>query len=371
MNGRTLYHSPRRWAMLLTGVVIISVAGILLLRSTNAATFAVTTEAESGQTAGKLASSCDKSGASGSKTVKFGWATCAQEHKMFTNPVVWGLPDPGILLFEGRYYMIGTSGNPQFNILISDDLANWRFANRTVFNGTHPWGKDRFWAGELHRLANGRFAAYYSAHDGRTFHVGVATADNILGPYTDLGRPLVSDPAFGVIDANFFLDDDGRQYLYWKEDGGNTRIFAQELTSSGTSLTGSRTVVLQKGLAWEGAKGIEGTWVTKKNGQYYMFYSGELFSTDKYALGVARASSPMASFSKKGDPILRSGNRWKGPGHNSMTTMNGNDYLLYHAYDGVPGAKERDTLIDRVTWANGWPVVANGTPTEVPQPYPF
>jgi arabinan endo-1,5-alpha-L-arabinosidase len=54
-----------------------------------------------------------------------------------------------------------------------------------------------------------------------------------------------------------------------------------------------------------------------------------------------------------------------------MTTMNGNDYLLYHAYDGVPGAKERDTLIDRVTWANGWPVVANGTPTEVPQPYPF
>lgn len=357
--------------MLMAAVVVLAIAGLVMLRKSQAATYAVTSQAESGQAAGKLATNCDNPNASGTKSVKFGWATCTQEHRSFTNPVIVGLPDPGVLQFGGRYYMIGTSGIPRYSIFVSDDLVNWTYSGKNVFNDTHPWGRDRFWAGELHRLANGRFAAYYSAHNGTTFQIGVATADNILGPYTDLGRPLVSEAGFGVIDANFFLDDNGRQFLYWKEDGGNTRIFGQELAANGTSLVGSRVEVLRKGLSWEGAKGIEGSWVTKKNGQYYMFYSGELYSTDRYAMGVARASSPLTVFSKKGDPILRSGNRWKGPGHNSLTQKNGNDYLLYHAYDRVPGAKERDTLVDRVTWVNGWPAVANGTPTESAQPYPF
>ncbi len=365
---RKASYGWRRLVALAAVVLVAAGVGSYIVMSL-ATTASVGVEAESGQVAGKAAS-CSGPGASGN-AVKFGWATCQQQHRTFTNPVFLNLPDPTVLAWEGKYYMVGTSGEPRYYISVSDDLVNWRASGTSVFNGTHPWGVSHFWAPELHRLANGSFAVYYSALGSGGLRVGVATADNVLGPYTDLGRPLVSEAGYGVIDANFFLDDNGRQYLYWKEDGGDTRIFGQELDASGTRLIGERRVVLQKGLAWEGAKGIEGSWVMKKDGSYIMFYSGELYSSDRYAIGVARANSPLAGFSKKGDPILRSGTRWKGPGHNSVVRVGTTDYMVYHAWDRVPGADERDALIDKITWSGGWPAVANGRPTETAQPYPY
>ncbi len=288
--------------------------------------------------------------------------------KTYTNPIKDSTADPGVLLWNGRYYMVSTSGDPWFGIFVSDDLVNWQFTGKNIFHGpgSHPWGVDRFWAPELHLTGN-EFALYYSAGDssGRLC-VGVATAAYILGPYSDLGKPLVRD-IFGTIDANFFRDDDGRQFLYWKEDQGDTRIFAQEVDQSGTTFVGPRTVVLRKGLAWEGAKGVEGPWVMKKDGLYYMFYSGNLYSDPAYAIGVARSRDPLTAFTKMGDPILRSGKRWKGPGHNSVTQYGSDDYIVYHAWDTIPGLGERVGLLDKIVWTDGWPSVGGGTPSESPQ----
>lgn len=346
----------------------LAVVGSILV-SVQAVPFSLSQEAESGTLSGQAAL-CDKPDASAAKAVVFGADTaCRTIVRNYTNPVKLSTADPGVLQWGNRYYMVSTAGVPAFAISVSDDLVNWQPTGRSVFDGTHPWGKDRFWAPELHRVGNG-FAVYYSASDSSgMLAVGVATAANIEGPYTDLGRPLVRE-SYGVIDANFFRDDDGRQYVYWKEDGGNTRIFGQEVDQAGTGLIGSRQVVLQKGLSWEGAKGIEATWVMKKNGQYYMFYSGELYSSDAYAIGVARSGSPLAGFSKKGDPILRSSNRWKGPGHNSTVQVGASDYMVYHAWDKTAGVGDRVGLVDKITWSNGWPVMNNARPSETAQPYP-
>ncbi|NMH99530.1 family 43 glycosylhydrolase [Pseudonocardia acidicola] len=294
-------------------------------------------------------------------------AAFAQTTKSFTNPVKLHTADPGVLQWGGRYYMVSTSGTPTFAIYVSDDLVNWQPTGRSVFNGTHPWGTTNFWAPELHRVGN-RFAVYYAASDGAHMSVGVATANTILGPYTDLGRPLV-DRGMEAIDPNFFRDDDGRQYLYWKENVGYNRIFAQEVNQAGTQLIGPRAVVLQTSLAWEGSD-VEGPWVMKRNGVYYMFYSGNIFTTAQYAIGVAQSASPMAAFRKKGAPILRSGNRWKGPGHNSVVHVGANDYIVYHAWDRQAGVGDRVGMVDRINWVGGWPSVGNGTPTEGAQPYP-
>lgn len=348
-------------------VVLMAITGSILLRQSFAANPPVRTEPEQGVITGS-AVKCTDPAASQGGYVKFGAQAC----RYFTNPVKLNTADPGVLRWENKYYLVDTSGVPWFSIYVSDDLVNWQFSGKNVFNGpgTHPWGTDRFWAPEIHRLGD-RFAVYYSASDtSGQLRVGVATATNILGPYTDLGRPLIRS-SYGVIDVNFFRDDNGRQYLYWKEDGGNTRIFAQEINQAGTGFIGSPTVVLQKGLAWEGAKGIEGTWVMKKDGVYYMFYSGELYSSALYSIGVAKSGSPMAPFTKKGDPILRSSARWKGPGHNTVAMVGTNHYMVYHAWDTNPGVGNRVGLVDKINWVNGWPAVANGIPTEARQPYPF
>lgn len=346
--------------------LIVASVGLWLQAQSSAAVTSVSIEVENGTVSGD-ATKCSDTSASRGSLVRFSAATC----RTFVNPVKKSTADPGVLLWQDQYYMVSTAGDPWFGISVSDDLVNWRSTGKNVFKGpgTHPWGTDRFWAPEIHRVGN-RFAVYYSAADttGR-LAVGVATADNILGPYTDLGKPLIRMD-FGVIDVNFFRDDNGRQYLYWKEDGGNTRIYAQEVNQAGTGFIGSPVVVIQKGLAWEGSKGIEGTWVMKKNGTYYMFYSGELYSADRYAVGVAKASSPLSTFTKKGDPILKSGPRWKGPGHNATAKVGTTDYMVYHAWDTKAGSGSRVALVDKISWVDGWPTIGNGLPTEGAQSYP-
>lgn len=371
MDARLRSGKSRPALAVLGAAMVMLVGGTMILQS-SAATYVSTAEAESGYLTGPAAR-CQKSGGTEGTAVTFGTGSCDPAGKTFSNPIATSIADPGVLRHDGRYYMVATSGCPCFDIFVSDDLVTWRQSGKSVFggDGTHPWGTHSFWAPELHALGNGRFAVYYSAFNpaANRLQVGVATADNITGPYMDLGFPLVRE-SYGVIDVNFFRDDDGRQYLYWKEDGGDTRIFGQEIDVAGTTFIGAPKVVLQKGLAWEGSKGIEGTWVTKKDGQYYMFYSGELFSIDKYAVGVARAGSPLGTYTKKGDPILTSGGRWKGPGHNSIVRAGANDYIVYHAWDRNAGVGDRAGLVDKVTWTNGWPVIGSGKPTESAQPYP-
>jgi len=79
-------------------------------------------------------------------------------------------------------------------------LLTPRFPFSFVFNDqTRPgWAlrNDAFWAPELHQIGN-RFYCYFTARDSNNnaLAVGVAVADNILGPYQATGGPLVSNPS--------------------------------------------------------------------------------------------------------------------------------------------------------------------------------
>lgn len=116
-----------------------------------------------------------------------------------------------------------------------------------------------------------------------------------------------------------------------------------------------------------------------RDGAYYLFYSGNGFSTDKYAVGVARSSSPVGSppgkdFEKyAGNPIL-SGERdpnFCGVGHQDVTYTDRDGWLIfYHGYISVNRPKgrgekcegQRYLMWDRLSWDRGWPGVRDGTP---------
>lgn len=351
----------------LVAALAVAAVGTYLLVHGHAATPSAAAEAESGVFGGAVVN-CPGSQASGSTSVTFGVSNCVQG-RSYTNPVKLSTADPGAMAWGGKFYVVSTSGNPSFNIYESDDMVNWQWANAAVFDGTHPWGVDRFWAPELHRV-NNKFYVYYSAGDANgKLRIGVATADAITGPYKDYGRPIVTDGDSDVIDINFFHDDDGRQYLYWKRDK-TSQIMAQEVAADGVTLVGSPQVMAQPSLDWE-QNSMEGPWVMKKDGQYYMFYSGSVFYADTYGIGVARAASPLGPWVKKGDPILRSGDRWKGPGHNSVVSIGNDDFMFYHAWDKVVNQGDRIGLVDKINWSGGWPSVAGGMPSETLQPYPY
>ena len=265
---------------------------------------------------------------------------------------------------------------PAFPIRVSTDLVHWRHTGSFVFTaGNKPaWADDHFWAPELHRVGE-RYTAYYTARHLETNRlcIGAAIAQSPAGPYDDIGQPLLSDRV-SVLDATFFRDDDGTQYLCWKADAGagnpSGPICVQELSPDGLSLRGSRSELLRNDLGWEGQL-VEAPSVVKREGRYYLFYSGGAYDTPGYALGVARSDSPVTGFVKSGESVLRSrGGRWKGPGHNSIATLNGEDYVLYHAWEGERFRDIRPCLLDRVTWADAWPSINDGSPSESEQREP-
>jgi arabinan endo-1,5-alpha-L-arabinosidase len=83
----------------------------------------------------------------------------------------------------------------------------------------------------------------------------------------------------------------------------------------------------------------------------------------------------LGPWEKHGAPILGNNERWVGPGHGSVVRIGNVDYFVYHAWtnagDGTHlQAQGRHVLVDRIDWAEGWPVIHDGSPSRTPQPWP-
>jgi GH43 family beta-xylosidase len=298
---------------------------------------------------------------------------------LYANPVIpLDCPDPGVLRDGDRYVLTCTGGifGAIFPIRTSRDLVRWEDHGSVFPSGEGPsWATRDFWAPEIHRVGD-RYIAYYSARgaDGH-LALGAATAGDPLGPYTDLGHPLLTDPRPGIIDAHHFEGPDGRHFLLWKLDGNDigvrTPIYIQELADDGVTLRGSRTEILTNDHAWEGAL-VEGPWMIHEGGYYYLFYSGNAFYDARYASGVARSTSPVGPFEKLPWPILRSNGSFSGPGHGSVIRGPSGEWVhVYHAWraGGEGGPMGRMVLVDRVRFTDGWPTMP-AAPSGRSQPLP-
>ncbi|HWT03766.1 MAG TPA: family 43 glycosylhydrolase [Pyrinomonadaceae bacterium] len=300
----------------------------------------------------------------------------------YTNPVIAGdFPDPSVIRTGRDYWATATTGDwaPHFPIMHSTDLVNWG-AVGAVFQTPPTWVKGDFWAPEITE-DRGRFFVYYTARrdDGPkkvgTLCVAVATATAPQGPYTDKG-PLVCQISerggVGSIDAFFVRDENNQPYLVWKADGNDaepdqpTSIFAQPLSEDGTRLVGKRREILRNTAPWE-RHVTEGSAIVRRDGWFYHFYSGNACCGRgcDYALGVARSRKLLGPWEKNpSNPILDENGAWQCPGHGTVvTTADGRDFLLYHAYPKRAGAFTvgREALLDEIKWGdNGWPSINAG-----------
>ena len=290
------------------------------------------------------------------------------------NPVVAGCADPGVMRDGAAWYLTctGGAGGNHFPIYRSTNLLDWTKVGHVFPAGTAPsWASGNWWAPELHHV-DGGIAAYFSALDGTTNAVGYAFSPTIVNPtgYAPRATSLVKRSQ-STIDAHELTSVNGTHWLYFKLEGQPDTIWGHALTADGKNLTpGPSTKLVTADRSWERGV-VEAPWVSRLDGWYYLFYSGAAYCNHTYAVGVARSKHPLGPFTKKASPILKSGDRWLGPGHNSITRgPDGRVYMVYHAYrksEGIPACgnlpndnNKRDTLIDRVVIENGWPrVTAN------------
>lgn len=292
----------------------------------------------------------------------------------YINPVIPGdFPDPSVIRVGDDYYATATTGgwSPHFSILHSKDLVNWKIIG-AVLNEKPAWAKGDFWAPEIVE-DKGRFFVYYTARrdEGKnkkgTLCVAVAVADKPAGPYTDKGALICQE--IGSIDADFARDENDEPFLIWKEDGNDrgvpTWIYAQKLDESGTRLLEEPIKLFRNTEAWEGNV-VEGSFIVRRDGWFYMFYSGNSCCGRKcnYALGVARARTLLGKWEKNpANPILAENDFWQCPGHGSIVdTPDGRNFLLYHAYrkSAIGFNLGREALLDEVIFENGWAKINNG-----------
>lgn len=111
-----------------------------------------------------------------------------------------------------------------------------------------------------------------------------------------------------------------------------TPIHARRLAPDGRSLEGEEKIVLSNDLDWEGHL-IEGPFVTRQEGRYWMFYAGNDFSTPAYGIGAAVADHPFGPYEKRSEPLLKSTREWWAPGHASVASgADGRPQLFFHAF---------------------------------------
>jgi hypothetical protein len=168
--------------------------------------------------------------------------------------------------------------------------------------------------------------------------IGVATSQSPTGPFTS-GSPapaICQASGHGDIDPRTFIAPNGREWLYWKNDGNavdpqplTTHIYAQRLASNGQTLIGSASVLLANSRPWEGDL-IEAPDMVHAGHRYLLFFSGNASTSEINGIGLAVCQGPGGPcISPYSGPWLGSNVQGAGPGEETVYVQNGITWLLY------------------------------------------
>ncbi len=275
--------------------------------------------------------------------------------------------DVSVICDNGTYYMFCTGGGAW----VSQDMLNWEY--RQVRHAARiPVAPDvaKF---------NGRF--YMSGNDSPLY-----VADDPLGPYELVGEwsntGEISEGWNGAFDTHIFVDDDNQPYLFWP-GRGISGIFGVKLNPDRMNEFAGKPVHLfgfNSEHIWErygemneypGVAWIEGPWVIKRDGTYYLEYSASGTQWKTYAEGYYTSKSPLGPYRYAGNnPLLRKTEGLvTGTAHGSI--VKGPDNNLWQFYTIVlsnpPGG--RRIGMDRVVFDKKGNMSV--TVTDSPQPAPL
>ena len=234
---------------------------------------------------------------------------------------VWGkhraTADPVIVLYKGDYYLFSTN---QWGYWWSDDMLKWNFVSRSFLKPYHKVYDDlcapSVWVQGDTMLV---FGSTYSTN----FPVWMS-----VNPKFNQWKEVVDSFAIGGWDPAHFADDDGKLYMY---NGSSNKfpLYGVELNRKTFQPYGTRKELLlldDKRYGWQRFGEyldntfldpfIEGAWMTKHNGKYYLQYGAPATEFSGYADGVAVSGSPLGPFVHQSMPMsYKPGGFARGAGH--------------------------------------------------------
>ena len=302
--------------------------------------------------------------------------------------------DPVMIKEGSTYYLFCTGWG--ISVFTSTDLKDWK-PSKSVFEKAPEWAvktipnfKGHIWAPDI-VYHNGVYYLYYSvsAFGKNTSCIGVATnatlnPDNKDYKWVDHGKVIQSVPGrdlWNAIDPNVAFDENKQPWMVFGSFWSGIKLV--KLHSSMVSVAEPEEwhSVSKRPRDYKTADespepgAVEAPFIYKHSDHYYLFLSFDYCcrgneSTYKIVVGRSkRIEGPYVDKSNKplnengGSLVLQGDERWAGLGHNSVYTFEGNDYIIFHAYDSNDGGKPK-LRIEKLIWnEQGWPIV-NISPTK-------
>ena len=206
--------------------------------------------------------------------------------------------DPVITRYKGDYYLFATN---QWGYWWSPDLSSWKFVPRHFLRPEHKVYDD-LCAPAVFVLSD-TLLVYGSTHE-KNFPIWMST-----NPKVDDWQEAIHDFQIGAWDPDFFLDTDGRLYLYWGSSSNLLPLYGQQISRKTCQPIGEPRIMFglnDKQFGWPRfgeyldntflAPFMEGAWMTKHNGRYYLQYGAPGTEFSGYPDGVQMAAAPLGPF---------------------------------------------------------------------------
>ncbi len=263
--------------------------------------------------------------------------------------------DPSILRDGADYYMTHSPFlyAPGFLIWHSTDLVSWKPICRAM---TKVVGSAM--APDLVKH-NGKFYIYFPAA-GKNW---VIWADHIRGPWSEPIRLEVGD-----IDPGHAIGEDGKRYLFLSSG------YRIRLSDDGLKVAGEKEKVYEGWdypTDWETeGKFLESPKLIHKDGWFYTISAegGTAGPPTSHMVIAARSKSINGPWENSPyNPIVHTWSadeHWWSKGHGTLVDdVNGNWWIVYHAYENSAYPLGRQTLIDPIEWLeDGWFRIAQNAP---------
>lgn len=232
--------------------------------------------------------------------------------------------DPAVVEFRGEYYMFVTRSHGYWH---SKDLTNWEFIQPETwyFEGSNAPAAHNYKDSVLYVTGN--------------------PSGNMSILYTDNPKKgdwkAVPSILYDLQDPDLFIDDDGQAYMFWgssntypmrgkklnkdkrfSPEGETHELFKLDMDKHGWERFGENHAdTTLKGY-------MEGAWLTKHNGKYYMQYAAPGTEFNVYGDGVYTADNPLGPYTyAPNNPIsYKPGGFMNGAGHGSTVIGPGGNY---------------------------------------------
>jgi hypothetical protein len=270
--------------------------------------------------------------------------------------------DPSMILFQGKYYIFASM---TLGVWVSEDMLNWENHRLPDHLPLYDYAPDARVIGE--------YVYFCASKRGENCNY-YRTKDILNGPYEEI------QGSFEFWDPNMFLDDDGRLYFYWgcsntqplwgveldpmslEPIGEKKELIFGDVYTKGFERVGEDNTILpvvdeelerrfhnflkERGMKEEdiqpqmvsmvkgflsNAPYIEGAWMDKYQGKYYLQYACNGTQYNVYADGVYVSDSPLGPFvlAQNNPYSYKPGGFLPGAGHGS--TMRDRYENLWHA----------------------------------------